>query len=161
MLITFLISCYRKIMNFLLKISFYAAPIIIGLVSAVSSYAVKHSVWAVLGGFVVGAVFGFIGAVVAAFIVIPPVLVLFEINENLVKIHKEIKKDEELGNSESASSKKNKNDLEKFPVNEIKKQEITDERIAEAQKHGCWICSKCGEENPNMREICSNCGTEK
>ena len=117
MLITFLINNYRKMVEFILWVFLIAA-------------AIASIVMSVRGMGVIG-IGVFIAVLILELFILPPVLVLFEINENLVKIHKEIKK------SESASSKKNKNDLEEFPVNEIKKQEITDERIAEAQKHGC------------------------
>lgn len=129
-------------MNVLLIALFIIMPIVGGVIGKiVSPYRQNYTL--------LGAVLGLVAVIIFEFLIIPPVFVLFEINENLKK-SKENKKSEDSRDIE----------FEQPSKVEIKKKEITDERIAQAQKDGCWICMKCGEENPNMREVCSNCGAE-
>lgn len=71
MWITFLINCYKKIMNVVLVLLWIIVPVVGG----------------VRGG-LVGVLCGLAAVLVFEFLVMPPVFVLFEINEN----QKEMKK---------------------------------------------------------------------
>lgn len=157
------IDLFKKVIKFFWTIDIIVCPIIgfiIGGREAATGRIAFSFPFAILGAFLgVGFVFLFRFG-------FTPILVLFEINDKLEFICKNMG----TQNKSTIIEKLNvatKNDeetminIEKPAVIEIKKKEVTEEMIKKAASKGCWICKNCGEENINKRTICSNCNMEK
>lgn len=158
-----IISLFKKVVKFLCVIDIIACPILgfiwVGL--AENSYKTSFSFPSAILGAFLGLVFVFFWKLLLA-----PILVLFEINDKLEFICKNIGTQNKSTIIEKLNvANKNEEEtiinIEKPAVIEIKKKEVTAEMIEKANSKDCWICPNCGEENINKRTVCSNCGKEK
>lgn len=124
MWITFLVNCYRKIMNVLLIALFIIMPIVGGVIGKIVSPYREDCI-------ILGVVLGLVAAVIFEFLIIPPVFVLFEINEKL----------------------KIKNPEEKKKVSE----KIVAEAEHEKKESEEWVCPFCGAHNAATGTLCIGC----
>ena len=127
MWVTFLVNCYRKILNISLIALLIIAPIVGGVI-----------------GKLLGVLIGLAAVLVFEFFVVPPVIVLFEINENL------------KGNKKA----ENKTKEVRVYKAETKKEEPAPEYENRVQSNG-WLCSHCGALNAINNTQCAACFKSK
>lgn len=157
-----IINLFKKVIKFFCMIDIIVCPIL-GFIwggIAENNYRTAFSLpFAILG------IFLGVGFVFLCKFLLAPILVLFEINDKLEFICKNMGTQNKSSVIEELNTA-NKNDeeaivnIEKPAIIEIKKKEVTEEMIKKATSRGCWICKNCGEENINKRTVCSNCGKE-
>lgn len=124
MLITFLVNCYRKIMNVLLIALFIIMPIAGGVIGKIVSPYRENYI-------LLGVILGLVAVVIFEFLIIPPVFVLFEINEKL----------------------KTKNPEEKKKISEKIAAEIEPPKKESEE----WVCPFCGAHNIANTTMCIAC----
>ena len=109
--------------------------------------------WAVFVGVIAGLVIGFW----TELIILPPIMVLFEINDKLdflVKKEKKVSKKDKK-NEEEIITTENEDCVEKVDENQKPVMERTDD------DNVFWICKGCGEKNWNTLIYCEHCGKYK
>ena len=109
--------------------------------------------WAVFVGVIAGLVIGFW----TELIILPPIMVLFEINDKLdflVKKEKKVSKKDKK-NEEEIITTENEDCVETVDENQKPVMERTDD------DNVFWICKGCGEKNWNTLIYCEHCGKYK
>jgi mannitol-specific phosphotransferase system IIBC component len=118
-------------MNVVLVLLLIAGPIAGGIIGKeLSTYRANYTV--------VGILIGLLAALFFDFLIMPPVLVLFEINKKLSN-----------ENEEKAMQKSN----------DTKEETVV--RSAKATESSKWLCSNCGTPNPADKTSCSYCFTTR
>ncbi len=85
----------------------------------------------------VGGVVGLVAAFALELTFLPPIMVLFEINDKLEMIGKKMDKNNK---NDNAGSSKAADEKSAYP------------------KSNTWVCKKCGETNPEGAVLCRSCG---
>lgn len=109
--------------------------------------------WAVFVGVIAGLVIGFW----TELIILPPIMVLFEINDKLdflVRKEKKVSKKDKK-NEEEIITAENEDCEETVDENQKPVMERTDDDTV------FWICKGCGEKNWNTLIYCEHCGKYK
>ena len=109
--------------------------------------------WAVFVGVIAGLVIGFW----TELIILPPIMVLFEINDKLDFLVRKEKKvsEKDKKNEEEIITTENEDCVEKVDENQKPVMERTDD------DNVFWICKGCGEKNWNTLIYCEHCGKYK
>lgn len=109
--------------------------------------------WAVFVGVIAGLVIGFW----TELIILPPIMVLFEINDKLdflVRKEKKVSKKDKK-NEEEIITTENEDCVETVDENQKPVMERTDDDTV------FWICTGCGKRNSNTLIYCEHCGKYK
>lgn len=126
-----LVDWYRYIMNVVLVLLLITGPIAGGIIGRrISTYRADYTV--------IGTLLGLLAVLIFTFLIMPPVLVLFEINKKLSN-----------ENEEKAMQKSN----------DTKEETVV--RSAKAKESSKWLCSNCGTPNPADKTSCSYCFTSR
>lgn len=121
-----LIYCYRHIMNVVLVLLLIAGPIAGGIIGKeLSTYRANYTM--------IGIFIGLLAVLIFDFLIMPPVMVLFEINKK-------------LSDKEKTTAKSNN---------------IKEETQTKPEKESGWLCSKCGNPNDPDAKSCSVCFANK
>lgn len=131
MLVSFFTRLYRELAEFFCWILLIGAAIGMGILFD--------------GNPVVGGIVGLVAAFALELTFLPPIMVLFEINDKLEMIGKKIdknNKNDNAGSSKAADERVSK---------------VADEKSA-YPKSNTWVCKKCGETNPEGAMLCRSCG---
>jgi ribosomal protein L40E len=102
--------------------------------------------------YVVGAFVGLFVAFDLELTFLPPIMILFEVNNNLEKINAKLDRMNYQSVNVPSSSVNTMSLAAKDYIENINKEK------AQENLRDIWVCKKCGEENPTTKNYCSSCG---
>lgn len=102
--------------------------------------------------YVVGAFVGLFVAFDLELTFLPPIMILFEVNNNLEKINTKLDRMNYQSDNVPSSSVNTMPLAAKDYIENINKEK------AQENLRDIWVCKKCGEENPTTKNYCSSCG---
>lgn len=146
MLLTFLTRVYRTLTEVFCWIWMIAGAIMMGIIFENAFYFD--------GRVIVGGLVGLITVFSFEVTFLPPIMILFEINNNLEKING--KSDSGIFKRENMSSSGNTK-----PLRAHDSYETINDNKSHENSQDIWICKKCGEENSTTKNFCSSCGEYK
>ena len=151
-MLSFLTRVYRKLTDIFCWVWLIGFTVFMAIVFNESMDWLFYD-WAVFVGVIAGLVIGFW----TELIILPPIMVLFEINDKLdflVRKEKNVS-EKDKKNEEEIITTENEDCVEKVDENQKPVMERTED------DNVFWICTGCGKKNSDTLIYCEHCGKYK